>query len=95
MFSGSLKRLGFMPERFQAAFEAQRVGSECPPYLIWVFCKNNGLPCKPLPTRIGINRRNADSRGGNCRPNGFRLPWNAEERVGSKCPPYLIRFQAA
>ena len=32
MFSGSLKRLGFMPERFQAAFEAQRVGSECPPY---------------------------------------------------------------
>ena len=54
MFSGSLKRLGCMPERFQAAFEAQRVGSECPPYPIWVFCKNSGLPCKPLPTRMGI-----------------------------------------
>ena len=63
MFSGSLKRLGFMPERFQAAFGAQRVGSKCPPYPVWMFCKNSGLPCKPLPTRTGINARNADSRG--------------------------------
>ena len=47
---------------FQAAFGAQRVGSQCLPYPIWMFCKKQRMAFKPLPTHTEINMHNTVSR---------------------------------